>query len=197
MMTTMTKTTRRRYRPRRPAMSTVRGAALAIGTAVLSLAPLPLAAQDALIEGCSVVEVGELGVGGLAGDVGQYVDVPVYIHTSDEVDAIQVEVAFPTGVLSYVHTQPGVLTAGFTNLGGNFVGGRVRVAGLTIGAPIPPATEGTIAIVRFEVNAAGSGFFDMPESFYAGDLGGYAFCDSSNASPVEPDTWGCVKGRYR
>ncbi|NNE44598.1 MAG: hypothetical protein HKN12_10340, partial [Gemmatimonadetes bacterium] len=134
----------------------------------------------------------------LVGDVGDTVAVPVTLHTMNDVDAFGLDLGFPTVLLSYVRLDPGILTPGpCWNIGGNYLSAlnAVRLGGSCL-TPLPSGSVGTVAIVHFEIIAAGSG--DFSSGGYVDDIAGYTPCESVHSTTdIDQDSWGRVKSLYQ
>jgi hypothetical protein len=171
--------------------------ALAAGFVGLLLAAGPSAAADVVIEGCNELLPDEVGVREAIGDVGDTVSVAVTVHATSPVDAFQVELEVPPGLLSYVRTDPGDLTTSFDLLGGNWfpVTSRVRIVGVDV-TGFPAGSIGRLAVVVFQVAAPGTGVFGTTN--LADDLAGYVSCeDAHDPSHVLSTEWGSIKSLYR
>jgi len=166
-------------------------AALGLATVV------PVRAADVTILGCNERLAGAIGVRELLADVGDTVQVAVTVHTAGDLDAYGLEVSFPTGLLSYVRTDPGELTAGWSVSQGTLKPalGVVQVDGWNR-TPIPGGVSGRLAVLVFAVDAAGSGRFTT--GGLVGDLVGYSPCETiDTTTKIERRTWGAVKELYR
>jgi hypothetical protein len=154
-------------------------------------------AEDVSIQGCNELLEGEVGVREAAGDVGDTLRVNVTVHAASAIDAFVLAVDVPPGLLTYVGTERGDLTASFQLFGGNWFPGlsQVRiVAGHT--APIPAGATGRLAVVVFEVSAPGQGAFGT--SGLQDDLESHVSCeDVHGTSAVDRVAWGRAKGLYR
>ncbi len=173
-----------------------------LGVAILAVALLgapPSAAQDLVIDGCNILDPGEIGMRELIGDIDEIIPVHVHLSTNSIVNTIQFELEFPTSLLAFETVQPGELTGASWLFDGTDHGNRVRILGITDTEEdnIADGTEGTVATVRFRVLASGTGLFSLPADAFGGDLFTYAECDPANASPVESSPWGVIKSRYR
>ena len=165
---------------------------------LLLLAPAAPAA-DLVIQGCSELLSGEVGVREAVGNVGDLVEVPITIHTMSSVDAFGLEVEVPEGLLTYVRTDPGDLTSGFELFGGNWFSATSRVRIVAGGnTAIPSGVVGRLAVLVFQVAAAGSGAFSTVTEGFTDDLAGYVSCeDVHGTTRIPPVEWGQVKALYR
>jgi hypothetical protein len=176
---------------------TMRGRLLVAAGAVLVLSGTAVSAPDVVVLGCNEGNAGEVGVRELLGAVGDTVGVPVTVHTVAPLDAFGLDLTFPTHLLGYVRTDPGNLTAGWWTVTGSYRAAEsaVRIGGLDPGG-IPAGITGQLAVVHFEVTAAGADSFFTGS--YVDDLKGYAACDSLNSPTKIPiETWANVKALYR
>jgi hypothetical protein len=178
-----------------------------IGTALFLLLPVgcsnidaasPMAAPaaDAVVTGCNEALAGEIGVGELAGNVGDTIDVPITVRGTGPIDAFGVDLEFPEDVLEYVGCEAGDLTAGWIALACQ----SNRPGSVTVGGfhttPIPADTFGQLAILRFQIVAASPGGSSFTTSLFTNDIDGYKAC-GRDPSPVVSATWGSVKASYR
>jgi Cohesin domain len=159
----------------------------------------PARAQDLRVAGCDQRQAGEVGVGSTQGSVGQTVSVPVSVHAVTPLDAFTVDVDLPPDVLTYVRTDPGTLTGGGYWVNGNHFTSpnRVRIVGIAgTEPPIAAGSVGTLAVLVFQVAAAGAGEFGT--SRLQDDLLGYVSCeDAHGTSATEAVPWGRMKAAYR
>jgi hypothetical protein len=166
--------------------------------AVLGLAlGAPARAADVTVLGCNEMLPGEIGVRELVGDVGDTVGVAVTVHTTGDVDAFGLDIAFPTNLLSYVRTDLGELVAAWPIASGTLkpAQGLVRIGGLN-GTPIPAGVSGRLAVMFFVVETAGAGSFATVG--LVDDLAGYTPCESVHTpTKIERKTWGAVKDLYK
>lgn len=178
----------------------MRGGLLAIGAlaaAMLVAAGGGALAADVTVLGCNERNPGEVGIRELVADVGDTVAVAVTVHTTAKIDAFALDVSFPNGLLSYVRTDPGDLTAGFSPpIFGRFVDaqGTVRLGGWDP-TGIPAGSIGSLAVIHFEVLAAGVDSFST--GAYVDDLEGYVACESAHSpTKILQEAWGRVKALY-
>ncbi len=165
--------------------------------ACLAVAASPAPAADLVVEGCNVMEPGEVGVREALGNVGEFVQVPITVNTTSAIEAFTVDLVIPTDLLVFVDALPGDLTAGFSILDGDFneETGKVRIGGFGL-TPIPAGVAGRLAVVVFEVVAAGTGAFATDR--LADGLSGYVSCeDVHGTTRITPTEWGKVKALYR
>ena len=178
-----------------------RAAGCILGTALLLAATgvAPAAAADLVVQGCSELLSGEVGVREAVGNVGDFVEVPVTIHTMSAVDAFGLEVLIPAGLLTYVRTDPGDLTSGFELFGGNRFTGPDRVRVVAGGSTaIAAGTVGRLAVLVFQIAAPGSSAFATVTEGFTDDLVGYVSCeDVHGTTRIPPVEWGQVKALYR
>jgi hypothetical protein len=169
----------------------------ALALLVLSVSPAP--AQDAVVLGCNEQLEGEIGIRELVGSVGEIIEVPVTIHTTGPVDAFRLEVEVPEGVLVYLGTAAGELTDSFSFVGGNWFENPSRVRILGYGTvPIPAGASGQIAVITFQVAAAGSGEFVTPGDEFQDDIFGYIPCaEVHGPNRITEKTWATVKALYQ
>lgn len=163
--------------------------------AVLAATPAP--AADLIIEGCNELQAGEVGVREAVANVGDTVEVPITVNATDGISAFQLELDVPPGVLAYVRTDPGDLTASFLLFDGRSFTGpdRVRIVGVDA-TGIPAGSVGRLAVVVFQVIAPGVGSFGT--SRLLDDLEGYVSCEDvhdTNNIPIKE--WGQIKALYR
>jgi hypothetical protein len=158
----------------------------------------PVRAADVTILGCNERLAGEIGVREVLADVGDTVEVAVTVNTVGNVAVFGLDIAFPTNLLSFVRADPGELTSGWTLLRGDLAPSQsvVKIGGYKDGTPIPAGTTGRLAVMVFEVIAAGSGSFSTVA--LVDDLSGYTPCESVHTpTKVHRRTWGAVKELYR
>lgn len=161
------------------------------------LVAVPVAAADLEIQGCNEMLAGEVGVREAVGNVGEFVEVPITVHTTGTVQAFVLELQVPSGLLSYVRTDVGNLTSGFVACDGAYFPSThtLRIAGFST-APIPSGASGRLAVAVFQVVAPGSGTFTT--GAFADDLTGYVSCEDVHGSTRIPQVeWGKVKALYR
>lgn len=162
------------------------------------LAAAPAHASDLVIEGCNELLAGEIGVREAIANVGEFVEVAVTVNATDPIDAFQLELDVPPGVLSYVRTDRGDLTTSFDLLDGHWFAptSRVRIVGVDPVAGLPAGSVGRLAVVVFQVIASGAGAFGT--SGLGDDLDSYVSCeDIHDTSNIPPAEWGRIKALYR
>jgi len=72
------------------------------------------------------------------------------------VDALVIELAFDTAMLTYDYCDAGPLTAGWDMFNCNEPSpGELSVAGFTSGAAIPAGSQGTLVVLHFTVDCSG------------------------------------------
>lgn len=171
--------------------------AAALAAACLAAAAGPARAADLVVEGCSEMLAGEVGVREAVGNVGDFIQVPITVHATSDIEAFSVDLVVPAGVLEYVDTLPGNLTQGYELVDGHFfsASGVVRIAGIGTAA-IPTGAVGQMAVVVFEVVGPGAGAFATDRLI--DDLTGYVSCeDVHDTTRITPTEWGKVKALYR
>jgi hypothetical protein len=164
--------------------------------AVLIAAPAP--AADLVVEGCNELLPGEVGVREVVANVGDTVEVAITVNATDPIDAFQLELDVPPGLLAYVRTDPGDLTASFLLLEGRSLTApdRVRIVGTDTAGGFPARSVGRVAVVVFQVIAPGTGSFGT--SALQADLLGYVSCeDAHDTSNIPVTEWGRIKSLYR
>jgi hypothetical protein len=155
---------------------------------------------DVVVEGCNQMGPREVGVRELSAEIGATVEVAITVNTAtaaEPIDAFQLWLDVPPGLLSYVRTDPGDLTAGFDLVDGHwFDSNRVKIVGIAGTSPVPLGVTGHLAVVVFEVVGAGSGAFGT--SGLDDDLGAFVSCeDVHGTSRVLETEWGRIKALFR
>ena len=174
---------------RRPSVS------LWILGALLAASPAP--AADLVIEGCNELQAGEVGVRAAVANVGDTVEVAITVNATRSIQSFQLELDVPPGLLAYVRTDAGDLTASFLLLDGRSSSSpdRIRIVGVDE-TGIPAGSVGGLAVVVFQVIAPGTGAFGT--SGLQDDLQGYYSCeDLHDTIRIPAAEWGQIKALYR
>ena len=183
---------------RRLSGATFAALAPALSLAAFLTAPVAGHAQDLIVDGCSVLEPGQVGIFALVGDIGEQHNVPVTVRTNGIVDALWAEIEFPTSKLQFVSASKGNLTSTFELFAAVRHDNHVRILALnSAGPPIASGAQGMIAVLRFQITSGGTAEFDLPVETFDDDLAGYGRCDPSHTSGSESASWGEVRSRYR
>jgi len=153
---------------------------------------------DLVVQGCNQLQPGEVGVREAIGDIGDTVSVAVTVNASHAIGAFVLDVDLPApGLLTYVRTDRGNLTASWAVLGGHYfsASNQVRIGGFDA-TGIAAGSAGRLAYMVFVVAAAGTGAFGTSDLL--DDLSTYVSCeDVHGTSHLTSTEWGSIKSLYR